>query len=234
MTDLIISLHIPKTAGSTFKSILSKVYGSKYLEIHNTHTVEEVGEIFRLMRMDNYDCVHGHFPYGVHKYLPETVTYKYITFLRDPLERLISMWNFNTVSVDGTPQEKVRDINKFIEWTHQYPTATVDNGITRIIEGSKEVFFTDTTSTISQDDYEIAKENLKSFFFVGTSETFTKDLLELASKLHWGKIPEYVDIYRLPGRLTSKDLSNSNRRVFQKKLMFDFLLWNQIKDNKRK
>lgn len=85
----LISIHIPKTGGSTVKESLKSWYGKKFF----THYVDEINvkppSQFSLL---DSTCVHGHFnrfrTFGVDDFYPHAD--QFITFLRDPFEQHIS------------------------------------------------------------------------------------------------------------------------------------------------
>lgn len=105
----LIFLHIPKTAGTTFRSVLDSVfakYNKAYLyppfseELY--YKKYEKGE-----NLDEYDFISGHFHYGIHSQLKEN-HYSYVTFLRNPVENVIS--HFNHIS-----QVKIQKHKEIIE-----------------------------------------------------------------------------------------------------------------------
>ncbi len=107
---MIISLHTPKAGGSSFKEILKKNYGHSFKEDYNdmpinksleerTRDVIKFDKRFTSMKRAYYkmrgiQCIHGHFlPYKYRKLLNDENTY-FITWLREPTERLISHYYF--------------------------------------------------------------------------------------------------------------------------------------------
>jgi hypothetical protein len=98
---MIISIHIRKTAGTSFRRELSEAFGDALLLDYG----DEIGSdrlLSRLKRIktslsahynrnrivDRYKIVHGHFYGTKYKSLPGRKYY--VTFLRDPVERVIS------------------------------------------------------------------------------------------------------------------------------------------------
>lgn len=106
---MFISLHTPKTAGSSFKRILRSYFGDSLLEEYIDFPLHyskkgRIGAavkskiLFNLYRKNNFDrvgieCIHGHFlPL---KYTgPAARGFQYITWLRDPLERICSHYYY--------------------------------------------------------------------------------------------------------------------------------------------
>src|SRR5437762_9155277 len=90
----LISLHIPKTGGTSFRNILKSVYGDDQVvnfEIE-TNGVIRLNEIpFHKKYLPDVKVIHGHFVYETFFNsfkLPEG--YKIITWVRDPVKRVIS------------------------------------------------------------------------------------------------------------------------------------------------
>lgn len=81
------SVHIPKTGGTTFLSVLEQHYGNRLVKDYETPR-EEVN---RLIGGRGEYCVHGHF--HVEKYL-DVPDATFVTWMRDPIDRLISYYNF--------------------------------------------------------------------------------------------------------------------------------------------
>ena len=76
----LISVHIPKTAGSSFSILLRRIYGARLV-------LDYGGEVTGL---DSAEVVHGHF--SASKYLEQFPDAKVIIWLRHPVERVISYY----------------------------------------------------------------------------------------------------------------------------------------------
>ena len=99
---MLISLHLPKTAGTSFYKALAEHFGSRILRDYadfpyNTPPIKRNGgaalnsirNIF--LDLDNFDCIHGHFlPLKYWLYGKRKRETKFVTWLRDPVERLAS------------------------------------------------------------------------------------------------------------------------------------------------
>ena len=110
---LYIILHIPKTGGMTLRKHIEENF--KKNEIIKIYC-EEDPKIMKI-GLDNYLLNHpnkksvkiiiGHnFSYGIHKYFQKKV--RYITFIREPIEIPISVYNFIRTNIN----EDVRDFSK--------------------------------------------------------------------------------------------------------------------------
>jgi len=92
--DALIFLHIPKTAGITFRRIVTQQYDlSAHHQIDGEHIEDSVAAFKGLpeTRRANVRLLTGHMPFGLHQFLPRRA--RYITLLRDPIERVIQeLW----------------------------------------------------------------------------------------------------------------------------------------------
>ena len=88
----LISLHIPKCAGQSFRRILEQWYGSRFY----IHYFQQYNALPPRHELKPGICIHGHFNrtrgLGVMDYYPEVN--QFITILRDPLEAAISNYFF--------------------------------------------------------------------------------------------------------------------------------------------
>jgi hypothetical protein len=100
---MIISVHIPKTAGTSFREELAKVFGTRVLWDYGDWTetdTPEAREHDERLRCDmladidalaaHYDAIHGHFT--ARKYLGIFPTTTLVTMLRDPFQQAMSAY----------------------------------------------------------------------------------------------------------------------------------------------
>lgn len=97
-TRPLISIHIPKCAGTSFSDVLKKWYGKKLLTHYHSEKWNKRPKKYRLKRglfknkLLSGICIHGHFNNargnGVEDYYPE-ISQK-ITILRDPFDLHVS------------------------------------------------------------------------------------------------------------------------------------------------
>lgn len=89
----LISLHVPKTAGTSFANELRAWFGNENVHLHYR---TDAGVMPAAVPTRPGLCVHGHFNslrgLGVSDYYPSAD--QFIMFLRDPFSRFISQWRF--------------------------------------------------------------------------------------------------------------------------------------------
>ncbi|WP_180954437.1 sulfotransferase family 2 domain-containing protein [Bacillus sp. V5-8f] len=168
-----IFLHIPKSAGSTLRSILKKNYDSQELRIGNREEMIESLKNLSKEEMEKIKCINGHVLFGIHDYLNER-PYNYYTMLRDPIEHVISEYYFIVRKPNNISYEKVKSMS-FEEFVlSEEFTGRTSNRQTFFISGG------------AKDAIEIAKENLKNYFsIVGITEMFDESIYLFAKELGW-------------------------------------------------
>jgi hypothetical protein len=128
MRAILISLHMPKTAGSSFARSLDSAFGSSLLMDYqdfpiNTPFLKRNMRAVRDClvnsgrRFKRINCIHGHFlPL---KYLSLSIRpgVRYITWLRDPVERLASHYYYWQRNYDPTSAPALHKRMMQEEWS---------------------------------------------------------------------------------------------------------------------
>lgn len=91
-SELLISLHVPKTAGTSLRQMLQGWFGENLA----FHYRGDRGEAPEAVAPRPGLCVHGHFNrcrgLGALQYYPDAS--QFIVFLRDPFDRFVSQWRY--------------------------------------------------------------------------------------------------------------------------------------------
>ena len=98
---MLISLHLPRTAGTSFRKSLALHFGSRLLMDYRdfpintpklkrniSASLKGVSNLFR--DYNEIECIYGHFLPIKYFLLGKKTDVKFITWMRDPVERLIS------------------------------------------------------------------------------------------------------------------------------------------------
>jgi hypothetical protein len=174
----LVSIHIPKTAGTSFRNILKAVYGDKNVarfDISMRGVVRLNEQAFEKDRLPSFKVLHGHFSYEaiVSRYkLPEEVPL--ITWVRDPVQRVISNYLYLESRLIDILQEEKHDLHileKMQRSLVEYARVEINrNRQSKFLKGA----------------------SLDRFFFIGITENFERDLRFLGEKLKWDKQPELL------------------------------------------
>jgi len=165
-------LHVPKTAGST----LAGVFRANELNSQFYHFWSHP-RLHELPILQEKSSIFGHFRYGLHTYINKTCTY--ITWLREPVSRVISYYHFH-LQDSQDPFHEFAKRYSFDEWVERSPAA--HNEMTKCLSGIR------SEDEPSNKTFEIAKHHLRSFGFVGLQEYFDESLVLMKSYLGFTNI----------------------------------------------
>ncbi|MDD5044125.1 MAG: sulfotransferase family 2 domain-containing protein [Candidatus Omnitrophica bacterium] len=215
MTDkdyLYIFLHVPKCAGSTFVRQVRNNFNFKetlnlYPNQAISHPVRGYEYFKELKDIQGYlellddsiknkiKVIYGHIVYyGIHEYFNKAC--RYITFLRNPIERTLSDYNMGLHLFDLYKRGVINSVQKitlcrryldssgkmipFEEWINSKVIGA--NHLVRFFIRRK-FFQEEPQADISRPHLEEAKEVLDKFYFVGITEYYDTDVAFLYSKL---------------------------------------------------
>lgn len=193
-TRTLMVVHIPKAAGTTLRVIMERQYPQTFSIGHDIPAERE-----RLGAMPDKDkrslgAVFGHMCWGWHTELAEGQEYQYLTMLREPMERVLSLYahcrlreHHLGAAVQGM------DLREFLT---SGVTQTCDNGMVRQLCWA-DVFWRDPYhdmaiphDEVKQHHLAAAKANLDRCAVVGLAEDFDAMLAVCQSQLGW-RIPAY-------------------------------------------
>lgn len=169
----LISLHIPKTAGTSFRNTLKMVYGEEHvsrLDIDLKQQILKVDQVIfsekRLPRKTK--VIHGHFSYPllnstleIHPKIPM------ITWLRDPVERVIS----NYFYLEKRLKEELEEEKKGLNILSKMQKSLLEYAYSELNRNRICTF--------------LAGMNLADLQFVGITEYYESELASLAQLLKW-------------------------------------------------
>jgi len=161
---MLVFLHVPKTAGTTLRSIIMRQYPSAagFDTFGNPDAQPDLSA----------GMLHGHIHYGT---VPGA---RYFTMLRDPIARIVSLYNHARYKPASNLHDEAmsRTLPDFVDLAG-------NDGQTRQIAGVIK-------GPIGPDELELAKRNLDSCVVVGIQEHFDESLLLFSKRLGW-RFPLY-------------------------------------------
>ncbi|WBU59905.1 sulfotransferase family 2 domain-containing protein [Paracoccus albus] len=164
MQNVVISVHIPKTGGTSFRQILQGTFGGEIIEDYDwlerpgvlsgtalSGSDEDIRKALRHVR-----CIHGHFPAQKYKRLFEVEGIRpiFITWLRDPVERAASAYYFLRSNPSHQPIEKMPP------WEHAAKTMDAEEFLTKTKYGENRQFA------------QLRNMPIEEFAFVGCTEAY--------------------------------------------------------------
>ncbi|MEM1319710.1 MAG: sulfotransferase family 2 domain-containing protein [Bacteroidota bacterium] len=206
----LVSVHIPKTAGTSFRNTLKAVYGEDLVVRLDIDLQQEQLRIneqpFTAAKLDKkIKVVHGHFsPQLLHqrfKIAPKTPV---ITWLRDPVERVISNYFYLEKRLKEELQEEAKGLNilsKMQRSLIEYAQGEINrNRMSKFLAGIE----------------------LEALFFVGIQEHYSTDLKALADLLQWPQVIEHQ--HNITGR-SNKNVSPEEQEAIAQLNQKDVLLY---------
>ncbi len=169
----LLSIHVPKTAGSSFYRLLTENYPGKVSpSLRREHVFDMQARQLSLEQWLDpaVEVVHGHVTIRESMSLIARDHPRLIAFLRDPVDRVISNYCYFI------------DLLRHPEQQQQNPTVYELNKH-RINESIFEYAEMDENRNVMWQFLEGVP--LQDFYFIGLQATYEQDISKLASLLHW-------------------------------------------------
>ena len=187
-------LHIPKTAGSSLHKLIEQSAGP-YLHLQRPHELH--WSPYAIWR--KFQGCGGHIRWADAQRNGFLDAFAF-TFLRDPVERILSQYSYSQDESHGDLTEAVLARNFELKQLLRYSMGRLGpfwNAQTFMLSGL------DSTDATPEAHLESALKNLEALDFVGTLETFQDDCFALIGLLNgeWqGKIPHENQTLKRKGR----------------------------------
>lgn len=194
----LISIHIPKTAGTSFHKILEAQYPGKALLRLDFEYVRDQDEtdILRAKNKteqrvldglvnageipDHVKAIHGHFTrQDIYQLLGNIQDVRMVTWLREPIDRVISNYNYLNELLESEIQDR--------------PQAQ------RLVKRLKRSIYEFASLPANANKYQIylGGQSLDFFDFVGLTDVFDEDIQRLADIMGW-QTPEVYHVNKTP------------------------------------
>ncbi|WP_078430404.1 sulfotransferase family 2 domain-containing protein [Alkalihalobacterium alkalinitrilicum] len=215
IAEVLIHLHMPKTAGTTLRTIIKQnVDSSKSYELYRYGN--QLSKILSNLNQKDIKCIQGHFPYGIHELLDQKAIY--ITMLRNPVERVISEYYF----IKSIPRHELHQQVKKMTLTEYQQELRNCNLQTRLLSGKV------TKEVLSQEDIQQAKVNIKKHFkIVGITELFNESIFLMQKEFGWMNI--FYKKYNIT-RGKPTNIADSTLDKISKNNVLDIELYNYARE----
>ena len=198
---LIAFVHIPKTAGGTVTSMFAAAYSRRALHKSGNYIRGPEATERKVSKGNSgWESWHrrggrvtvGHVPYSLYRaHLPRNT--RYMTFLRDPVDRVLSHYHRHIHRQDPTRAGRLKQrpgarikAESIEQALVEMRLPQVNNLSTRFLCGH------DPIGELPDSALDDAKANLCAFAFVGIQEHFEESLILLQRMLGLDSLP-YVD-----------------------------------------
>lgn len=181
----LVFCHIPKTAGVTARALIGMNFREE--EILHVRDPLDFIENVRAEELDPYRFIHGHFGIEVAELFSDPPAL--ITFLRDPVRRVLSYYRFlrsfdpSETFGDEASARRVQlahetNLEKFVQ--------SEDLAVAIALTNRHVTFLSSVGQGFSGEErLANAKENLARFAFVGITERMDESMQLLASSFDW-------------------------------------------------
>ncbi|TKJ40777.1 hypothetical protein CEE37_07370 [candidate division LCP-89 bacterium B3_LCP] len=223
----LIFLHIMKTAGTTLERILKRQYGDlgaiRFYPKKLEDNLREFNELSSA-EQNKVNVIMGHFRFGLHREL--TGDYKYITLMRNPVDRIMSEYYYILTHPEHELHEPMTSQYKNIaDFVRSGMYHLLDNTHTKYLSGMDDLGY----GEYSSEAVEIARENLqKHFSFVGITEEFDESLIFLKRMYNWST-PYYIRENVTNNRPKTESLTPEERAVIEEYARMDIELYEHIR-----
>jgi hypothetical protein len=210
----LISLHIPKCAGQSFRAVLEQWFGTKFF----IHYFQQYNAMPPKHELKPGICIHGHFNrtrgFGVLDYYPQAE--QFITVLRDPLEAAISNYFYWKAKARENQLKK-----GIIKTGDEHDYRNIDDFFKK---RPKSNFLDFMPCELTPANY---KEILETkFTWIGLVENLDESVGILARKLGFTSVP----LERINASPRDEDLSSALQRDFIRANALEFEIYHYAKD----
>ena len=264
---VLLFLHLPKTGGTTLSSCvfnnqsedtssdaepdphpraISRFYGRGVyyypLGFYKNPPGPLPWYVLEYLAKPELTAVVGHFSYGIHRCLRRPSTY--VTMLRDPVERIVSLYYHHHAYQLLNPSVTLEDFVQgcppsawAMELAGRYPIdrptdedglrelskALVDNDQTRRLAGREPAFGCCDESLLEE-----ARRRLREdFSVVGVTDRFDETLVLLQRRLAWSQPLEYLPRLVNRDRPEAREISEPVRALIEERNPLDRALYDE-------
>jgi len=225
--QLVIFVHIPKTAGTSLRVVIERNFDKKDIFTVDGRDPQKSVKLFNNLKSTDkasFSLVQGHVEFGAIKDLPHKQI-KYITFVRDPVERVLSYYSYILSDAYRRPQAAMAESISLKDYLLSKSDWQINNHQTRMIAGNVPPVY----GACNEEVLERAKNNIiNHFHFVGIAERFDESILSMSKSLGW-KIPFYKKLNITSKRITQDTLDEEEKYLIRNDNRFDLELYEFIK-----
>src|SRR5690606_24419839 len=217
-----IFMHMPKSGGTTLESIVLRHYPAEkvYRFTGDARSAAEFRALPEEQRA-GFDVLTGHVYFGIHRSVPAPAFY--ITMLRDPVERVVSLFYYIKRCPDHYMWQygfhESMTLREFLEQRH---CIEMDNLQTRYLCPEPEIYlpFGQVTAAMCSR----AVGNLLRMKAIGLTDRFDESLEILSSRFGWNNL-EYQPLNVTEGRPSVSEIEPATIELIREMNEFDIAVY---------
>lgn len=228
----VVFLHIAKTAGTSISHFFRMRLAKRHVCTHGDFLDWPERERARVNKLKHYRFISGHFGYDLAK--PLLADSYSFTFLRDPVDRVLSFYKFclhpdmqkqflvariaNDEGIDGFVNSRVPEVVEMLDNQQTWQLANTYWYKNR--QGMRDVS--------DNDLLDLALSHLQEFSRVGLKETYDQDFLSILADLNIDeKLPEFKH-YVTPEPVLRESLKASTLETLRNRVALDEELYRKV------
>jgi hypothetical protein len=230
--NLIVFMHIQKTAGTSLVHMAARHYGNDNIITHGDYVGRPPESLMHI------PFVSGHFGYDYAKKLVKWR--KSFTFLRDPVERILSLYYFyRTQDPETFPMYRIAhesDLAEFLIRGLEDPLVKSriwNNQTWQIAHGYAHQDNRGIEDFSQRELLDLALQHIGNFSFIGLAENFESDAAFVAKILGWQTPENNTWVNANQGRRTTKDLSIEEVSLLDELTILDRKLYRHVRSSMR-
>ncbi|SDB64971.1 Sulfotransferase family protein [Flavobacteriaceae bacterium MAR_2010_188] len=202
MSKHIYFLHLPKTAGTSLDVLLKLQYSKKDIHPWDNVNFPELQAKYRdkLLQPQEFKILKGHYTYGIHQYFSGAEDFKYITFLRNPVDRVKSHIRQYLRMPNSYIYKEFKKENNLFNFIRNNSSFGLSNLQTGWISGHNDTTGLDLDKLFHEAILNIEKD----FMYVGIVEQFDESLFQIYKLLNW----KYKPYYSALNKSSEKEIDN--------------------------
>jgi hypothetical protein len=226
-SETILFMHIPKTAGTAFREAMIENYKHSQVAYLYPHPpgflVSNLG-LLPLEQRARFRLVMGHFQYGIHEFLPQE--YTYVTIVRDPVERVISHYNYLRQTQPEITSDGAVTLS-LPEMLERHRTANFDNLMVRCFSGLDKNDV--PPGHVDQRVYDLAADHLRTKFkFVGYQNRANEAYAALQKQFNWNARASLEVVNK--GDRSSANVDEATRGIIERFNTWDCRLYSKVRE----